>query len=125
MLSAPPFVLRGFRDEDLPLVREAARDPYIPLVTTLPRDADDEQGRAWIARQHQRVVDGAGYPFAIAEEDTGTPVGQIGLWTHHVAPGRASIGYWVVARHRRRAAAGAALRAISCWGLAQPGIERL
>lgn len=125
VLSAPPFVLRSFRDDDLAFVREAALDAHIPRITTLPPAADDEQARAWIARQHRRVADGVGHPFVIAEEDTGTPVGQIGLWLHHVGPGRASVGYWVLARHRRRAAARTALRALSAWGLALPGVERL
>jgi ribosomal-protein-alanine N-acetyltransferase len=35
-LPAGPFRLRPFSLADLDLVREAAQDPHIPLITTVP-----------------------------------------------------------------------------------------
>ena len=54
-----------------------------------------------------------------------TAVGQAGLWLRNLGEGRASTGYWVAARFRRRHYATAALEAISRWGLSLEGIHRI
>nr|WP_232481683.1 GNAT family N-acetyltransferase [Arthrobacter sp. YN] len=51
-------------------------------------------------RQHQRLVDGTGYSFAIADSSSDQAVGQIGLWLKNLSQCRASIGYWVAPSHR-------------------------
>jgi RimJ/RimL family protein N-acetyltransferase len=124
-LAADGFVLRAFEFGDLPLIEEASADPFIPLVTTVPANASSDEARAFIERQHSRCATGAGYSFAIAERDTGRAVGQIGLWLDNIGHGRASVGYWIVARQRRRGIAVAALRAITAWGLSLPEVARL
>lgn len=125
VLAAGPFILRPFHDEDLPLVRAAGQDPFIPLITSVPADVDDAAAREWITLQHQRVANGIGHPFVIASGDSGEGLGQIGLWQHKVGPGRASIGYWVLRQHRRRGVASHALRALATWGFTLSGIARL
>jgi ribosomal-protein-alanine N-acetyltransferase len=124
-LGAEGCILRAFRQDDLSLVLEASRDPFIPQITSVPADASTQQAQHWIALQHARVVDGIGYPFVIAAADSDEPLGQIGIWHHDVGPGRARIGYWVLARHRRHRVAGRALEALASWGLTLPGIVRL
>ena len=76
-------------------------------------------------RQHQRLSAGQGYSFAITEAASGTAVGQAGLWLRDADLGRASVGYWIAAPHRRRGYTTAALDAISRWGLTLDGIDRL
>ncbi len=125
MLTPSPFQLRPFTDRDLDLVREAASDPHIPLITTVPAAFTDEAGRAFIRRQHERARSGAGYSFAIAEESSGRAVGQIGLWLRDIDQGRASVGYWVVKPARGRRAATFALRAVSRWALTELAIPRI
>lgn len=125
VLAAGDFVLRAFRVEDQPLIQEAADDPLIPLITTVPCPCDAEQARAFIARQHARLTLGEGYSFAISKAEDSTAIGQIGLWLHNLNYGRANVGYWVVARERRQGVAYQALHAVSRWGLTLPGIERL
>jgi hypothetical protein len=41
-------VLREFLDADAEMGRELSTDPYVPLVSTLPPSATEEQARAWV-----------------------------------------------------------------------------
>lgn len=125
VLEARRVRLRGFEYRDVPLVREASTGPPIPRGTTVPDTAGTGEARAYVDRQTGRVAEGLGYSFAIADPATDEAVGQIGLWLHEVRDGRASIGYWVGPRHRRRGWATNALRAISSWGLDLPELQRL
>jgi RimJ/RimL family protein N-acetyltransferase len=124
-LVAGEFVLRAFEFGDVALIQEASADPFIPLITTVPRTDSPIEARAFIVRQHGRSDSGVGYSFAIAERETNRGVGQIGLWLHNIGHGRASVGYWIVAGARRRGIAGTALRAISEWGFTLPEVARL
>jgi RimJ/RimL family protein N-acetyltransferase len=125
VLAAGPFTLRPFAMSDLGLIRAAAQDPYIPLVTTVPARHTQDGGRAFIERQWDRARTGQGYSFAIADAATGQPVGQIGLWLRTVGEGRASIGYWVAPSARGRGAASHALAAVARWAFAGLRIPRL
>ncbi|MFC8964896.1 GNAT family N-acetyltransferase [Streptomyces sp. NPDC057094] len=126
------FTLRPWRLSDLPLVREASEDDYIPLITTVPSPCTDAAGVAFIERQWSRATTGAGYTFVVVASD-GRPVGQVGLWLKDLAQGRASMGYWVarspgrqVARSARgRGAAVAAVDAVAHWALRTLRIPRL
>ena len=125
VISRPPIVLRAFRDTDAALIQSVAGDPLIPLITSVPVSGERAAALAFIERQHRRLSAGQGYSFAITDAGDGTPVGQVGLWLRDADHGRASIGYWVAAPHRRRGYTTAALDAISRWGLALDGIDRL
>ena len=126
VLSDPPVVLRPYALRDLDMVREAAADPDIVSISSVPRDDAEMTGRAFIERQHARAAEGDGYSFVIArEDDPGAGVGSIGLWLQEIESGRASIGYWVLASARRRGLAAHALRAVVAFGLGQLAIPRL
>ncbi|MFJ2188389.1 GNAT family N-acetyltransferase [Kitasatospora sp. NPDC087861] len=125
-LTAGPFALRPWRLTDLAVVREAAADPYIPLVTTVPAapaGCDDAAGRAFVERQWAKAVDGTGYSFAVAGRADDRVVGFVGLFPQ--ADGRSSIGYWTAASARGRAVAGHALRTVADWALDDLGLARL
>jgi len=103
-LAAGPFRLRPFALGDIDVVREAASDPHIPLITTVPAAFTEEAGRRFIERQWERAEQGTGYSFAIADADTDHAAGQAGLWLTDVSAGRASVGYWVISSSRGRRA---------------------
>ncbi|MFI6818811.1 GNAT family N-acetyltransferase [Nonomuraea sp. NPDC050328] len=118
---APGFVLRPWRLDDVEVVREASRDPYIPLISSVPAEFTEAEAEAFLRRQWQRAEEGVGYSFAIAV--AGHAVGQMGLW-----PGpheRASVGYWIAPSARGKGIVVAALDALSRWGLTELPVARL
>ena len=125
ILAAQGYRLRPFHLTDLDLVREAAADPVIPLMTTVPDAYTDAGGRAFIARQWSRSRDGIGYSWAIARAESDRAVGSIGLWLDNLTDGRASIGYWVVNSDRGRGAAARAVAAVTTFAFDTLGIPRL
>lgn len=125
MSAGPDFVLRPWEMSDLPLIREAAQDPYIPLITTIPPRYSDKAAEAFVRRQWDRAATGAGYPFAIVRSRDRRPVGAIGLWMRELPEGRASIGYWMVASGRGQGVTRAALRTVTSWALRDLGVPRL
>ncbi|MEU9040117.1 MULTISPECIES: GNAT family protein [unclassified Kitasatospora] len=138
-LSAGPFTLRPWRLTDLPVIREAAADPYIPLVTTVPAAYDEAAGRAFVERQWAKAADGAGCSFAVACQADGggagggaeadgaeapdRAVGFVGLFPQ--PDDRASIGYWTAPSARGGGVAGHALRSVAEWALDELGLARL
>ena len=124
-LIAPPVELRAFEPRDAPTVVAAGADPLIPLITTVPANGTPAQVTAYLERQHERLVSGAGYSFAVADLTHGGAVGQIGLWTHDIEAGRASVGYWIAPAHRRCGYARAALGAVTEWAVGIAEIRRV
>jgi RimJ/RimL family protein N-acetyltransferase len=124
-LRASTVTLRAFEQRDAPLIQSVASDDLIPLITTVPTSGTRTDALAFIERQHDRLTSGAGYSFAIADASTGEAVGQIGLWLRAIDDGRASVGYWVAARHRGRGYAKTALRTLTTWALSCDEVDRL
>jgi [ribosomal protein S5]-alanine N-acetyltransferase len=125
-LAAGPIMLRPFNSADLPLIRAAATDPYIPTITSVPAAYTEAEGRAFIVRQIDRSDDGDGYPFVITETtDPDRGIGAIGLWLREIDSGRASIGYWLAPSARGRHLAGWALRGVVAFAFGTLGIPRL
>ena len=119
------FALRPWELGDLPLVREASSDEYIPLITTVPSTYSQEAGVAFVRRQWERASTGSGYPFVIVRVGDGQPLGTVGLWLKDLNEGRASLGYWVAGSARGRGVAAEALRAVAAWALGDLQIPRL
>jgi ribosomal-protein-alanine N-acetyltransferase len=125
-LASPPVVLRPYTLSDLALVRQASADPFIPSISSVPRRYTDDAGRAFIARQHARDVEGDGYSFVITREpELQAGIGSIGLWLQEIESGRASIGYWLVADARGQRMATHALRAVVAFAFGTLSIPRL
>jgi ribosomal-protein-alanine N-acetyltransferase len=125
-LQEGPIRLRPFLLSDLPLIRQAAADPYIPAVTSVPSSYSDDEGRSFIARQHHQAIHGHGYSFAISEAaDPRLGIGGLGLWLHEIESGRASIGYWVIPSARGKGLAGWALRGTVAFAFNILSIPRL
>lgn len=124
LAAAGGFTLRPWRLSDLPLVREASQDPYIPLITTVPSPWSEQAGVAFVERQWGRASARAGYPFVVVGPG-GRPVGSVGLWLRNLDQGRASLGYWVLASARGQGAAVAATGAVTDWAFRELRIPRL
>ncbi len=123
VIDAPPYRLRPFVDGDSELIESASADHLITNITTVPPTADHDGALAFINRQHSRVATGEGLSYAIARAVDDVSIGQVGLT--YQCDERASMGYWVGPAHRGAGAAAAALRALSCWALANLPIARV
>lgn len=119
------LLLRAWELDDLPLVREASDDDYIPLITTVPSPYSQAAGEAFVRRQWERASSGTGCPFVIARAEDGRPLGTIGLWLKDQGQGRASVGYWLAGSARGQGVAAEALRAVAYWALGDLRIPRL
>ena len=125
-LACGLVVLRPYAVSDLTLVRQAAADPFIPSISTVPQRYTDDLGQAFIERQHWRASEGDGYSFVIAEAaDPATGIGSIGLWLQEIESGRASVGYWLLAPVRGRRLAAEALRGVVAFAFEELAIPRL
>ena len=102
--------LRPWRDDDLPTVEDLSRDPYVPLIGSVPSPFTAEAGRAYVARQHDRLATRAGWSFAVALAATDRAVGGAGLWPQPDGP--AAAGYAVAPADRGQGHAVAALTAL-------------
>jgi ribosomal-protein-alanine N-acetyltransferase len=108
-ISNDTVLLRAWQPSDLPAVADASRDPYIPLITTVPTPYTPEQGQAWLQRQWDQAAEGRGFPHAIVTRDTHTVVGMATITSVDSTHRRASIGYWTLSRHRGHGYAKAAV----------------
>jgi ribosomal-protein-alanine N-acetyltransferase len=117
--------LRPFEQRDVAVVEEAAGHDLIPKISTVPTHYTIEAGRAYIDRQRERLTSGAGWSLAIADVDTDTAMGQVGLWISQLSKGRAEIGYWVAPSERGHGVAALAVRLLADWAFANIDVDRL
>ncbi|SES45319.1 GNAT family N-acetyltransferase [Actinokineospora terrae] len=115
--------LREWSHDDIEVLREAATDPYIPAITTVPQPFDPATAAAYIDRQKDRARAGTGYSFVVVEGSR--PIGNIGPWLRDLDLGRASIGYWLVPSARGKGTATRILTTLSDWAFATLHIPRL
>ncbi|WP_106582161.1 GNAT family N-acetyltransferase [Murinocardiopsis flavida] len=116
--------LRSWRDDDVPCVEQASRDPRIPEATTVPARYTAAEALAFIRRQHGRLATGEGISFAIAAHSTDEALGLV-ILSRRPQAGVAGIGYWVVPKARRRGLATRAVGIASGWGLDAGGFARV
>jgi RimJ/RimL family protein N-acetyltransferase len=105
------------------------------------KGVDRAGAAAWIDAQLRRQEDGAGLSLAIAAA-SGEALGCISLnarprpgaapvgspdagLVFEVQSGTAGVGYWVLDRVRRRGLATAAVRLLTRWAIAEPGLRRI
>jgi RimJ/RimL family protein N-acetyltransferase len=109
------YVLRPWTDGDLPAVAEAATDPYIPTITSVPRPYSAAAGLAFIRKLADLHAAGTAVPLAIADRATDSVLGHVSLRLRDLDLGRASLGYWTLPSARGHGTAGEALAALTEW----------
>lgn len=119
------FVLRPWRESDLDVLAEAATDPYITSITTVPATYTTEAGHAFLRRMTELSTGGVTVPRAIADRVTGTVVGHISLRLRDLDLGRVGLGYWVLPSARGRGVAREAVAGLTDWALNQLGSWRV
>lgn len=124
-LRGSDVTLRPWRDSDTGLVMAVADDPLIPSISSIPSDGRLDSALAYVARQNQRALDGAGWAFAVAPTEDESAVGFVGVFWRDREEGRASIGYWTGPQTRRTGLTSRAVRLAADWALEQPDLARL
>lgn len=126
--TAPSYgsvVLRPYEPRDVGMLLDLSTDPYVPKIGTLPAHTDEAGALAYLDRQADRLVNGAGYSFCVADKETGEALGTAGLNLGPIAAGRASAGYSVAPRARGRRVAAQALTALTGFAWTVPGLHRV
>jgi RimJ/RimL family protein N-acetyltransferase len=113
------FVLRSWREEDIPAIHAACQDPeiqhWIPLI---PRPYELEHARAFVADEL-----GLGpYQLAIVQDER--VVGSIGMRVDEKST-TGQVGYWCVRDARGRGIVTRALRRLCRFGFDELGLARL
>jgi ribosomal-protein-alanine N-acetyltransferase len=119
------FVLRPWRESDLGVLAEAATDPCITSITTVPATYTAEAGYAFLRRMVELSAGGVTVPRAIADRVTGSVVGHISLRLRDLDLGRVGLGYWVLPSARGRGVAREAVTGLSNWAFDQLGSRRV
>ncbi len=117
--------LRELQTGDVAMLRDLSTDPYVPTIGSLPPGTDDDGALAWITRQHERAITGAGYTFGIVERTTDDATGVAGLSLAALAQGRAAAGYSVAPSARGRGLAAQALVALTGFAWSLPELHRI
>jgi RimJ/RimL family protein N-acetyltransferase len=118
--------LRRWALEDLACVEQAAADPHIVEMTTVPAAYSRAEGRAFVERQWGRPAEGAGLSLAIEDVAVGRAVGALSLLHRHgQQAGAVGIGYWIVPAARCRGLATRAVALAAAWALREGGAARV
>jgi len=107
------------------------------------KGVDEAAAHGWLDAVRQRQVDESGLALAIADAGSDEALGSIslnprprpgiapvggppdGLLAFEIQPGTAGIGYWVLARARRRGLATSAVRLLTRWAISEAAMRRI
>ncbi len=127
MVLDPPLTLSGpYRLEalsmaDWELEQRLSRDPDVVRWTYYPADLDEAGARARIDATLQRAAQGLARRYAI-RDDHGVPLGTCGLGRLREVP---EVFYAVLAAHRGRGVATAAVMTLTDWALSRTPVVAL
>jgi len=127
-LPAPPLSegvlrLRPWSLDEAPALVAAWADPEVARWTSVPSRCDEAFARHWIEGDEQRRAGGLSLDLVI--DVGGQVVGEVGLSGLDALAGRADIGWWIAADHRRRRYAVRAVRLVASWAVELALVEAL
>jgi len=122
-LDGPGMTLRPWREDDVPAVLDALRDPAVARWNPADSRAPDlAVAAAWVA-QRADWSDGSHASFAV--ESGCELLGSVSLFRIDRVHDNAEIGYWVAAAARGRGVAAASVRAVSDWAFGPLRLARV
>jgi RimJ/RimL family protein N-acetyltransferase len=130
--AIPPFdtlasdgvvTLRAWREDDVPAIVEACRDPEVIYWTRVPDPYDESDAHEYIAQAEKTREEGSAISTAICDADSGDYLGSIDL--RLARDGRGDIGYFVAAHARRRGVATRAVKLLADYGFRKLGLGRI
>ncbi|HJR25776.1 MAG TPA: GNAT family N-acetyltransferase [Acidimicrobiales bacterium] len=122
-LSEGVLRLRPWCLEESPALVAAWTDPEVARWTSVPPRCDDAFARRWIEGDEQRREQGLSLDLVV--DVGGEVVGEVGLSAIDALAGRADIGWWIAADHRRQRYAVRAVRLLADWAVETGLVEAL
>jgi RimJ/RimL family protein N-acetyltransferase len=122
LLKADELVLRPWRAEDAPIVREAFDCPDIQRWHVRRLDTAEEAVE-WTGQWPVRWAADEAVSWAVVAD--GDPLGQVGLRGISLDQGSAGVSYWTLPAARGRGIAGRAVQAMLAWAFDEIGFNRL
>jgi RimJ/RimL family protein N-acetyltransferase len=117
--TAPALTLRHWQDSDTPAIVAAFRDEAMRRWVSSIND--DDEARAWLARQEAGRADGTRLSWAIEKE--GTVVGYFAIKAANPPETLATgVGYWTVAEARGKGIATRCVQTATEWLFGGQGI---
>jgi RimJ/RimL family protein N-acetyltransferase len=111
--TAPALALRPWQDSDIPAIVAAFRDKAMRRWLASSVD-DEDEARAWLARQEAGWADGTRLSWAVEED--GTVVGYFAVKAASPPETLATgVGYWTAAEARGRGIASRCVQAATEW----------
>ncbi|MEV7319452.1 GNAT family protein [Streptomyces sp. NPDC093970] len=98
---------------------------FLRWNTPLQPDIDLAGARTALRRQREQAATGGCAPFRIADAESGTTLGHIGINMIDRVSRSARVGYWVLPAERGRRVATRALALAARWTFAELGLYRL
>jgi RimJ/RimL family protein N-acetyltransferase len=122
-LSDGTVELRAWRDEDVPALVEACRDPDIVRFTRVPANYTQAMARIFMEDKRASSARGEEAHFALVAAPDDALLGSVGL--HLQSEGRARVGYFLAAPARGSGMATRAVRLLARWAFDDLAIRRL
>jgi RimJ/RimL family protein N-acetyltransferase len=119
------LVLRPWRQDDVPALVQACRDPEIQRWTLVPDGYTEQLGREFVAYTDQAREAGTSVELAVTGAGDGELLGSVGLVDIALDHERADIGYWTAPHARGRGVASGAVRLLSGWAFDTLPVTRL
>ncbi|WP_411194454.1 GNAT family N-acetyltransferase [Rhodococcus erythropolis] len=123
-LGCGGYTLRGWEHADVDVLREAADDPYIPAITTVPARFDPPAAAVYIERQTDRARTGEGYSVVVID-DSARVVEQHRVVAARCRPRARRSGTPIVCSVRGKGCAAQLVAGLSGWAFTDLKIPRL
>lgn len=125
VLRSNRLVLRPFRLEDAPGVRDLAGDPSVAdTALDIPHPFEDGMAEGWISTHEAAFAAGELAAFAVTAADSGELLGAAGLMIDP-AHARGELGYWIGRAYWGRGYATEAARTLVAFGFGPLGLRRI
>ena len=122
-LVGPTTELRPWRVENASALADAWNDPEIQHRLNVPDPCDEAAAARWIAQRERAWAEGRSADLAVADRQSGTVIGEVGLSNFDPLRRAALAGWWIAEGWRGRGRAGEAVRLVVDWALSDGPLE--
>ncbi len=122
-LVGPTTELRPWLVENASALADAWNDAEIQHRLNVPDPCDEAAAARWIAQRGRAWAEGRSADLAVADRQSGTVIGEVGLSSFDPVRRAALVGWWIAAGWRGGGRAGEAVRLVVDWALSDGPLE--